>query len=116
MNPNHFEQDSHYDDLEGNIRTFTIRDYSKKTSISLSSSIDYDTILKDSRNQIIEEILSLHPQTAVPEFENYIIRGSSVSKLEWDEVILRDEGIPLENLIMQKNVMSNRQKHYLKTY
>ncbi len=116
MKAENFEQDRHYDDLEGNVRTFTVTDYSKKTNVYQVEEIDHDQILADVRQDLIKEILSLHPQTAIPEYESYIIRGKDVSRLEWDETALYDKGIALEQLIMQKNVMSKRMKAYSQTY
>lgn len=116
MKPENYEEDRHYDDLEGNVRTFTVKDYSKKTEVYQTEKVDYDAILKAERDRIIDEILQLHPQTASGYHDNYIIRGAASDRLEWDEVALRDPGIPLEHLMMQKNVLTNRQAQYSKTY
>lgn len=110
MKEKNFEQDRHYDDLEGNVRTFTIRDYSKKTKVFLDEKIDYNAILSENRERVIKEILSLHPQVALPEWSMYVTKNIKAERFEWDEKALRDAGLSLEILIMHKNVMSNRQK------
>ena len=116
MKGENYEADRHYDDLEGNVRTFTIKDYSKKTNVYSVEEIDHEAVLKEARQEIIEEILKLHPQTAIPEYQNYVIRGKDINKLEWDEAVLYDSGIALEQLIMQKNVMTKRMRAYSQTY
>jgi hypothetical protein len=88
-----------YTDGEGMSRQFTYIDHDKKAKIStsLSSKTDYKQLLSDYRLNLLERILSI-PASLCPEiFQDFTVRGEMV-RIEWIDVMLRDEGLSLERL------------------
>lgn len=99
------ETADHYDDLEGNVRTFTHRDYSKKTKVYSNSKENFQEILDSYRKNLINLILNLDAKLALPELEHLTVNG------EWDDFVITDPSIPLEDLIIFKNLLLNRQEY-----
>ncbi len=98
-NEANFEQNSSYLDGEGNVRNYTVTDYSRKTKVAtVYEKIDYETYFKEYRESLVERLLSVQACNAPIVYERYTIM-SPYGEREWDGVAIKDEGIPLYELM-----------------
>jgi len=101
-----------YDDMNGHVKTFTHVDHDVKTSVSLPNG-DFDPDWQSKWRADVFERITAIPAAFCPEpFWDFTIRGDTVSKVEWDQVMLKDEGLDwlkLRSLIAWlTNIMASR--------
>lgn len=93
-----FEQDRSYDDMEGNVKNFTIRDYSKKIKVAMSGEkIDFDQYFKQYRAEVLERIFDVDAKYGIPEHDKYVL--PTFNGYEWDIAMLKDEGVLIDELM-----------------
>lgn len=83
-----------YTDMQGNTKQFTYIDHDPKSK--LSAYIPDGTAaekVKQHRLESIEKILSIPAVFAHAIHEQYTIRGADVNTVQWNETMLRDEGL-----------------------
>jgi len=89
-----------YQDVDG-MKTFTVIDHDVKSKMygKVSMKIDeYNEFLKQYRKELIERILAI-PAVFCPEpFQSFVIRNADSPTIQWNEVMLRDEGVTQDNL------------------
>ena len=101
-----------YNDMNGDVKTFTHVDHDVKTTVRVDPS-DYNPNWQaEWREGFLEEIKDI-PAAFCPEhYWDFTIRGENVSKVEWDMKMLADEGVDwlkLRGLIAQlRNIMQQR--------
>lgn len=96
-----------YTDIDGMRRQFVTVDHDKKTKIGFSEppSSDWKKVY---RLSVVDRILNL-PASLCPEiFSDFTLRGDGRKVIEWNEVMLRDEGVPIDKLIALVSMLENR--------
>lgn len=101
-----------YDDMEGHVKTFTHVDHDVKTTVRVDPEKVNPDWQAEWRADFLERIKAI-PAAFCPEpYWDFTIRGESVQKVEWNMVMLSDEGVDwlkLRGLIaILDNVMDNR--------
>lgn len=102
-----------YTDMDGQTKTFTHINYSKKPKTFLYMQEDNakEQHLKD-RERIQEEILALPASMFPKEFQDFVVRGESMDIMGWDENMIRDPGVPFITLLNLKTLTKNRIELY----
>ncbi len=83
-----FEQDRHYNDLDGNLKTFTIRDYSKAKPImdnripTEESKTAAQKLYEESTWTVVDELIEENPAMFAREYEEAI--SIYDGKIEWN--------------------------------
>lgn len=101
-----------YDDMDGHVKTFTHVDHDVKVRVSVDPA-DYNVNWQaEWRADFFERIIEI-PAAFCPEpYWDFTLRGENVKKVEWNETMLKDEGIDwlkLRGLIaILTNTMENR--------
>lgn len=108
-----------YLDENGMSKQFTYIDHDAKTKVSagIPMSDREKTLLKESlcsyRNSVILKIIISPPSLCPGIFQDFTIKGQNKKYMEWNEKMLRDEGLPLQKIVdmwtlLSKNVESAR--------
>jgi hypothetical protein len=100
----------HYRDLDGNMRNFTVVDHDPKTKISVPSNegVDLKKALEDYREETIQKILAAPAVYCPMIFADYTIRGEQAGgQIIWNEPMLRNQGVPLNQLTDIYTLLSN---------
>lgn len=104
-----------YRDLDGNMRTFTYIDYSKKPKKSMymkDEDLDPKEALRLAKIEMQDEILALPASLFPMEFEEFIIRDVPNQIIKWNEPMVRDDGVPFNTLRNLKVLTQNRLELY----
>jgi|SRR6478609_3957598 len=112
----HISREDNFEDRDGNRRTFTNVDWSRKTQVS-TQEIDIEQVkkeLKEYKADILKDILEISPAFAGQEYIGFVLRGEERTKLEWDAALLSDEGIQIDELVRMRTILTNRQELYQK--
>lgn len=106
-----------YIDNDGNRRQFTYIDHDPKTKISGSVISDKEQAvikegLKDYRQELVERILAVPASLCPIEFQEFRLVGESQSSIQWNEKMVRDEGMTVNRLrdlctILERRFESN---------
>lgn len=92
-----------YTDIDGNRRQFTVVDHDPKTKISglVTSDKEKESIkaeLSDYRKELIERILAVPASLCPLEFSEFKLVGDSQAVIQWNEKMVRDEGMTVNRL------------------
>lgn len=100
-----FEQDRHYIDMDGNLRTFTIRDYSKAKGVSMLPSTEESkaaaqSAWNDSLNEVVQSFIEENPPVFGREFgkATNIIDGKVIWNKEALVLMYKEYGIDWHKL------------------
>lgn len=110
----HLTKGSNYEDRDGQIKTFTTVDWSKKTKIS-TQDIDMGQVrkeLREYRDKVLERIFSINPFFAGEEYRLYlvVVETPEGKKFEWNKKMLMDEGVDIDNLARMVVLLESRQE------
>lgn len=102
-----------YRDLDGNMKTFTYIDYSKKQKKSMYiEEGNPKELLRLAKIDMQDDILKLPASLFPKEFEEFIIRDVPNQLIKWNEIMIRDEGTPFNTLRNLKVLTENRLEIY----
>ena len=107
-NPKYNAPDN-YTDMDGMTKTFTHINYSRKSKKSMY--IEEESAIekhKKDREELINKILSLPASMFPKEFQDFILRGDEYEVLQWNENMVRDEGVPFNTLTSLYILTKNR--------
>lgn len=110
-----------YVDNDGMSKQFTYVDHDVKTKISTTVMSDREkTKLKDElasyRTGLILKI-TISPPSLCPEiFQDFTLRGQGKEKIEWNEKMLQDPGLPMQKLVDMWTLLSKRIEIASQTY
>lgn len=101
-----------YRDEDGNMKQFTFIDHDVKTKITPSGKHDIEEItkeLREYRQSVVKEVLLLSASLCPMEFVDFTIRGEGYSSIQWNELMITDEGLDIWKLVSLRNILENRQ-------
>lgn len=105
-----------YTDMDGQTRQFTYIDHDIKPTISTALKVEEGEVaeqLREYRENLIDRILEIPAVFAADVHQDYTRRGDR-SGVEWDELMLRDGGIPLTRLMEVHTLASNKEMFHTK--
>lgn len=92
----HYTSAQHYKDLDGNSKSFTFVDHDIKSKFLADVPPPPENWEAIARQEYLKEILSFPAALCPEQFRSYVILGETpLGKIEWNEVMLSDPGIPL---------------------
>jgi len=104
-----------YVDGDGNTRQFTYVDHDIQPNlypvITKNEVEEAKKMVKEIREEYISYILSSPASLCPPMFTDYTVRGD-ISTIQWNEKMLRDEGVPLDKIrdikiLLEKRIENN---------
>ena len=118
----HYTSAQTYKDEDGNMKNFTMIDHSVKTTIGGSPKLNQEELDEISsqrrihRAELCERILSIPASLCPLDFDDFIVRGEGLSKIQWNEEMIKDEGMdPIKRQFLC-NILENRLEMTKKTY
>lgn len=122
-NKAHFEQDNTYHDMDGNLKTFTHRDYSKKIKIGMAptpteeSRKEANSKYQDSIEELVKDLCSSYPPLFASEHDVAVHKYGHIS--EWNkealEIMFKDPNAYTadSDLSKLKKILINKTLEYL---
>lgn len=110
----HYTSAQGYRDIDGLSKNFTFVDHDVKTSVPTGQKLSEEekSGLADEvaryRTNLILRILTLPPSMCPEIFWDFTIRGEDVEKIEWNDTMIQDPGLPIQKLIDLKTFIEKK--------
>lgn len=92
-----------YRDMEGNMKQFSSVDWDSKLTknMGVTTKGEYNEIresLKDYRLDLIQRVLDIPASLCPLPFQDFTVRGESITKIPWNETMIKDPGLDISRL------------------
>lgn len=99
----YYNPPTNYEDLDGNLRTFTYRDFDKRPipmggKITEEEAKEAKEGIKNYRTELQERILSLPASLCPFDYQDFTVRGEGKDTITWNQEMIKNEGLSLDRL------------------